>query len=89
MPNRYLCDVLEEMRKCFKTRNFSHLLGLIEESQTLANRMEASLGCRRDYNSWHDKAKEEKKELRRLLNETNKIRRSKKEQKKVIYGVND
>jgi hypothetical protein len=47
MPNRYLCDVFEEMRKCNETRNFSYMPGLIEEAQVLANRMEASL---------HDKA---------------------------------
>ena len=42
-PNRYICSVLEEMRACYKTRNFSGLLGLIEEAQALANRMEARL----------------------------------------------
>jgi hypothetical protein len=64
-------------------------LGLIEEAQTLANRMEASIGCRRDYNSWHDKAKKEKGELKRLLNETNKLRKKNGKAKKEIYGVND
>ena len=43
MANRYLCDVLNEMRKCVKTLNFSYLLGLIEEAQTLGSRMEAKL----------------------------------------------
>ena len=32
--SRTLCSVLEEMRKCFETRNFSPLHGLIEEAQT-------------------------------------------------------
>ena len=40
MANRYLCTVLDEMRECVKTLNFSYLLGLIEEVQTLGNRME-------------------------------------------------
>lgn len=31
------------MRDCYETRNFSYLLGLIEEAQSLANRMESSL----------------------------------------------
>lgn len=75
MANRYLCDVLDEMRKCYKTRNFSHLLGLIEEAQTLANRMEAGLGEKRDYQAWHKKAKAEKDEYMRLANETNKLRK--------------
>ena len=43
MINRTICDTLEEMRKCYETRNFSYILGLIEEAQTLANRMEAKL----------------------------------------------
>ena len=48
-PNRYLCEVLDEMRKCFKTCNFSYLPGLIEEAQTLANRMEAKLNDMSDH----------------------------------------
>ena len=42
-PNRYLCNVLDEMRACIKTLNFSYLAGLIEEVQTMGNRMEAKL----------------------------------------------
>lgn len=42
--NRTLCDVLEEMRKCYETRNFGYLPGLIEEAQSMGNRMEAKLG---------------------------------------------
>lgn len=40
---RTLCDVLEECRKTTQTLNFSYLLGLLEEAQTMANRMEAGL----------------------------------------------
>ena len=43
MANRTLCDVLHEMRAAYKTRNFAGLLGLVEEAQTMGNRMEASL----------------------------------------------
>ena len=41
--NRTLCDVLDEMRSCWKTRNFAPIAGLIEEAQGMGNRMEASL----------------------------------------------
>ena len=41
--NRSLCDVFEDMRKCHKTRNYAGLLGLIEEAQTMGNKMEAAL----------------------------------------------
>ena len=48
MANRYLCDILEEMRTTTKTLNFGMLLGLIEEVQTTGNRMEAALDDKRD-----------------------------------------
>ena len=56
--NRSLCDVLEEMRKCFETRNFSPLLGLIEEAQSMGNRMEAAISDKKDIAKmqaeWHE-----------------------------------
>lgn len=56
--NRSLCDVLEEMRKCFETRNFAPLLGLIEEAQSMGNRMEAGLSDKKDLAKlqaeWHE-----------------------------------
>jgi hypothetical protein len=66
MGNRYLCDVLEEMRTCDKTRNFAPLLGLVEECQTLANRMENSLRDKGDvlrYEQRRPLLKDEIKEL--------------------------
>ena len=47
--NRTLCDVLEEMRKCDKTRNYAPMSALIEEVQIMGNRMEAKLADRKDY----------------------------------------
>lgn len=55
--NRTLCDVLEEMRKCSKTKNFANIDGLIEEVQSMANRMESALGDKKDIaemqETWH------------------------------------
>lgn len=58
MPNRTLCSVLHEMRECCKTSNYSYLPGLIEEAQSMGNRMEAALydkgdleSARKDYNT--------------------------------------
>lgn len=82
MPNRTMCDVLEEMRMCHKTHNYSALLGLVEEAQTMANRMESGLGERQDYETWHKKVKKEKVEFKRLLKKTNKLRKPAKEEKK-------
>ena len=83
MPHRYLCTVLEEMRTCYKTRNFSYLMGLIEEAQVLGERMESALGEKADVESWHKKAKEEEAEYKRLLKETNKLRKKKGEPEKA------
>lgn len=55
MGNRYICDVLSEMRTCNETRNYGSLLGLIEECQTLANRMEAGLSDKRNVLSYEQR----------------------------------
>lgn len=74
-PNRYLCSVLEEMRSQLKVldehnvfRYKSAMSMLIEEAQTLANRMEAAL------DDWSDirKAQEILKELRAEIKEIKK-----------------
>lgn len=65
-PNRYICDVLKEMRTCHETRNYGYLLGLIEEAQTLANRMEAGLEDFGDYKDMLRAKKQLKKELEEL-----------------------
>ena len=63
MPSRYICDVLSEMRTCDKTRNFGPIMGLIEECQILANRMESCLSSR-DSKRWkEDEYRELKKEI--------------------------
>ncbi len=64
--NRYLCEVLTEMRTCSETKNYSYLLSLIEEAQTLANRMEASLYDKKDYTRVKGLVKEKKQELKKL-----------------------
>ncbi len=66
MPNRYICSVFDEMRKCSETRNFSYLLGLIEEAQTLANRMEAKISTIKDFSWYEERIREMKKEVEEL-----------------------
>lgn len=68
MPNRYICDVLEEMRKCLVTNNFSYLGGLIEEAQSMANRMESTIqdvGDIEHYKQQRSKLRKEVMELRK------------------------
>lgn len=84
MPNRFLCDVLDEMRKCHETRNFSYMLGLIEEAQVLGNRMEAALDDKKDLLRWRKRVSEEKDEYKKLLAETNKLRKKLKKEEKEL-----
>jgi len=58
MPHRHICDVLEEMRTADKTKNYSYMSGLIEETQTMANRMETALYEHKDYEKLHEQVKE-------------------------------
>ena len=69
MPNRYLCDVLGEMRECVKTLNFSYLLGLIEEAQTFANRMESKLYEIKDFERLHEEINALQKKKKKLEEE--------------------
>ena len=69
MTNRYLCDVLDEMRKCVKTLNFSYLSGLIEEVQTLGSRMESKLFDIKDFEHLHEEIRDLKKKKKKLEKE--------------------
>ena len=68
-PNRTLCDVLAEMRKCDTTRNYAYLLSLIEEAQHYANRMESALADKKDIREWSDMRSKLKEEIKELRNE--------------------
>ena len=73
MANRYLCDVLSEMRKCVKTLNFSYLLGLIEEAQTLGSRMESKLFDIKDFDHLHEEIRDLKKKKKKLEKEVEEL----------------
>ena len=74
-PNRVLCSVLEEMRTCTKTLNFALLPSLIEEAQTLGNRMEAGLDDQRDVARISDELSKLRKERKALLKEIKELKR--------------
>jgi len=74
MPNRFVCDVLKEMRKCNETRNFSYLPGLIEEAQTMVNRMEARLEDYADLMGSYENILTKKKIIRMQNDEIHKLR---------------
>ena len=64
--NRYICDVLEEMRTSVKTLNFAMIPSLIEEVQTMANRMEMALSDMKDLDHLKMSIIEKKEELKKL-----------------------
>ena len=73
MPNRLLCAVLDEMRECVKTTNFSYLPGLIEEAQSLGNRMESHLYDIKDFNRLNKDIKDLKKKKKKLKEEVEEV----------------
>lgn len=66
MPNRFVCDVLGEIRVAYKNRSYVLIPGLVEEAQTMVNRMEATLHDKSDV-KWEisrlRKLKQERKAL--------------------------
>jgi len=88
MPNRTMCEVLEEVRTMHKTRNYAGLLGAVEELQIMGNRMEAALHEQRDYQRWHEKVKEERKEMARLRKAADKLRQEKGEKPLGVETIN-
>jgi len=72
--NRYACNIVEEMRNCLKTLNFSSMGGLIEEMQTIFNRMEASLETQRCYLDLAEDCKKLNKKKKELRKEVKKLK---------------
>lgn len=72
--NRNLCDVLEEMRKIDETKNYGALAGLIEEAQSMGNRMEAALQDGRDWDKIQKELPKFRKELRKLKDEKEELK---------------
>lgn len=71
--NRSICAVFEEMRKAVKTLNFSYMLSLIEEAQSMANRMEAALADAKDIETMKDEKRELKKQIKALRKKKKKL----------------
>ena len=80
--NRYICDVLEEMRTSTKTLNFAMIPSLIEEVQTMANRMEMALSDMKDLKALKEEIVDKKEELETLKDKIRKIERKIERKKK-------
>lgn len=72
--NRTICDVLAEIRKCAKTLNFAPVLSLVEEAQSMANRMEAGLSDKRDIKDMRKERSALKEELKKLRRKVKKLK---------------
>lgn len=67
--HRTLCDVLSDMRRCDDTKNYAGLASLIEEAQSLGNRMESGLSMKSDLAEWDKDWTEKKNEMKKLYEE--------------------
>ena len=76
--NRYVCDVLDEMRTSVKTLNFAMIPSLIEEVQTMANRMEMALSDMKDLKLLKEAIVDKKEELDSLKDKIKKLEKKKK-----------
>jgi uncharacterized protein Yka (UPF0111/DUF47 family) len=76
--NRYVCDVLDEMRTSVKTLNFAMIPSLIEEVQTMANRMEMALSDLKDLKLLKEDIVDKKEELEALQAQIKKLEKKKK-----------
>ena len=79
--NRYVCDVLDEMRTSVKTLNFAMIPSLIEEVQTMANRMEMALSDLKDLKLLKEDIIDKKEELETLQAQIKKLEKKKKKKK--------
>lgn len=101
--NRYLCSVLEEMRaqiEIFKEvvpkSSYCTLLSLVEEVQTMGNRMEASLQDFKDLDKLNSDIKTGKNEYKKILkdkeeleNDITILKSIKEEQQKMLKTTNN
>jgi uncharacterized protein Yka (UPF0111/DUF47 family) len=79
--NRYVCDVLDEMRTSVKTLNFAMIPSLIEEVQTMANRMEMALSDLKDLKLLKEEIVDKKEELEALKDQIENLEKKKKKKK--------
>jgi uncharacterized protein Yka (UPF0111/DUF47 family) len=79
--NRYVCDVLDEMRTSVKTLNFAMIPSLIEEVQTMANRMEMALSDLKDLKLLKEDIVDKKEELEALKAQIKNLEKKKKKKK--------
>ena len=95
-PNRYACTVLEEARAALAKLNWvtmafskRHLATLLEELQTIVNRMESALMDKREYGMARDRLRDSRAELNDLKAEKAELKVEIKALKVVIEQTTD
>jgi hypothetical protein len=76
MPSRYVCEVLKEIRTAVDVGRIDMVRGLVEEIQTLVNRMEAKLMDYADLGYDLDRAKDLNIKLRKFQKMADRIEES-------------
>lgn len=92
ISGRFLCDILQNMRQAYETRNFSYLPGLIEEVQYRAERMENAIEKVGGWGSVRDlelKRIELKSNIRELQQELHDLKKKKEENNGEEEKAND
>lgn len=64
--NRTMCSILENIRAMDKSKNYSALLGAVEELQWAAERMEAAIADVKDINNLKEHRAELRDEVKKL-----------------------
>jgi len=89
--NRYLCTVLEELRKAAKRLGWvtlpiskRHISSLVEEVQTLANRMEAGLKDKKDFYRYTQDAGELGMSLKEYVNDLKETKKELRDEKSSL-----
>ena len=82
--NRTFCDVLDELRKCYETRNFASFLGIVEELQMKGNQMEAGLSDKKDLIEMSKEWSKLKAEIKKLKKKRDKLKKPKKKKVKNV-----
>ena len=95
-PNRYACTVLDEARAALAKLNWvtmafskRHLATLLEELQTIVNRMEAGLEDKSDYNRSRDRLRDIRAKLAGLEAEKAELKAQIKTLKVVVEQSKD
>ena len=95
-PNRYACTVLDEARAALERLNWvtlayckRHLATLLEELQTIVNRMESALTDKHDYEMARNRLRDSRAELNDLKAEKAELKVEIKALKVVIEQTTD